>query len=367
MRILHVVKHVRDTGNGIVNVAIDLACLQARDGQIVAVASSGGDNVALLSANGVRHFTLDQSRSPWPLVRLLPAFAAIVRDFVPDVIHVHMVTGMLLAKLTRPLSRYRIVATVHNEFRGRSVLMGSADRVIAVSEAIATAIAGRGTPAGKIRVVTNGTLGSPRRPQFEGTVPLALHRPAIVTVAGMNSRKGIADLISAFAEVAACQPQAHLYLVGDGPDRAVFESQAAATAVGDRIHFEGFQSEPQRYLGAADIFVLASHADPAPLVLIEAREAGCAIVATAVDGIPELLDGGAAGVLVPPHEPQALAAAMLQLLAAPGEIDTWRVRARRNLAPFTVARVARETTAVYHELVSPPALIRPSGSGPVST
>ena len=156
-------------------------------------------------------------------------------------------------------------------------------------------------------------------------------------------------------------------MVGNGPDRAAFETQAAATAVPQRIHFEGFQREPQGYLRAADIFVLASHADPAPLVLTEAREAGCAIVATAVDGIPELLDGGAAGVLVPPRDPKALAAAIVRLLDAPGEIDIWRARARRNLGPFTVERVARETTAIYRELVSSPASAPPSDSDPVST
>ena len=163
----------------------------------------------------------------------------------------------------------------------------------------------------------------------------------------MDKRKGIDVLIRAFTDVAAAVPGAHLYIVGDGPDRAAFESLAAAGPAAARIHFEGFSAEPQRYLQATDIFVLASLADSNPLVLSEAREAGCAIVASAVDGIPEALDGGRAGILVPAGDPVALARQLTDLARDPARVAHWRRQAAAHLHRLTVDRVCRETIAVY--------------------
>jgi glycosyltransferase involved in cell wall biosynthesis len=230
--------------------------------------------------------------------------------------------------------------------------MGWADRVIAVSKAVAQSMARRGIPQNKLRVVNNGTLGSPRTRQLQEYQPMPLQRPAIATVAGMYRRKGIAELIEAFAQIAADFPDAHLYLVGNGPDREMFEAQAQSTAVSDRIHFEGFQSEPQRYLLATDIFVLASHREPFGLVISEAREAGCAIIASNVDGIPEALDDGQAGMLVLPSNSQSLATALSQLLRDPKMLQRWKDQAQQNLQWLTTERVNKETLSVYCELIT---------------
>jgi glycosyltransferase involved in cell wall biosynthesis len=168
----------------------------------------------------------------------------------------------------------------------------------------------------------------------------------------MYRRKGIAELIEAFAQIALDFPEAHLYLVGNGPDRAIFETQAQITPVSDRIHFEGFQPEPQRYLKATDIFVLASLREPFGLVLSEAREVGCAIIATEVDGIPEALDGGQAGLLVPPGDSHTLATALSQLLSNPEMLHRWKHQAQQNLESLTVAHVSEETLKVYRELTT---------------
>jgi glycosyltransferase involved in cell wall biosynthesis len=235
--------------------------------------------------------------------------------------------------------------------------MGLADRVIAVSKAVAKSMARRGIPEHKLRVISNGTLGSVRTRNIKEYQPVELQRPAIATVAGMYQRKGISELIDAFAQIAAEFPQAHLYLVGNGPDRETFVKQAQKIGLSDacgglhqRIHFEGFQPEPQRYLLAADIFVLASHRDPSPLVIPEAREAGCAIIATNVDGIPEALDNGKAGVLVPPKDSTALADALAKLLSQPHLLKHWQDQAQQNLEWLTVGRVNQQTLAIYSEL-----------------
>ncbi|AUT00455.1 glycosyltransferase [Nostoc sp. CENA543] len=352
MRILHITNHVQKIGNGIVNVAVDLACLQAQNGDEVAVASAGGEYETLLASYRAKHFHLDQSRKPLKIMKAAWRLREIIQDFQPDIVHAHMMTGVVLAGFWKNTSNYSLVSTVHNEFQRSAILMGLADKVIAVSQAVASAMVRRGIPQQKLRIVANGTLGSPRHRKLTDYQPLPLHSPAITTVAGMYSRKGIAELIAAFTKIAAEFPQAHLYLVGDGPDRVLFETMAQNTNVKHRIHFEGFQPEPQRYMLASDIFVLASHCESFGLVLTEAREAGCAIIASNVDGIPETLDYGQAGLLVPAKDSQTLADALGRLLRDPAQLYKWKSRASQNLERFHAARVHAETLAVYRELVT---------------
>jgi glycosyltransferase involved in cell wall biosynthesis len=101
----------------------------------------------------------------------------------------------------------------------------------------------------------------------------------------------------------------------------------------------------------SDIFVLASRRDSIGLVLMEARQAGCAIVATAVDGIPEALDKGAAGVLVPAQDPAAMAAAFRKLLRDDGLRHKLQQRAREGCDYFSCSRMNDDVEEVYRELV----------------
>ncbi|KAB8314579.1 glycosyltransferase family 4 protein [Tolypothrix campylonemoides VB511288] len=352
MRILHILNHVQEVGNGIVNVAVDLACLQAKNGHNVSVASAGGQYEALLTTYNVKHFKLDQTRTPINIIKAAWRYWKIIEEFQPDIVHAHMMTGIVLAKIWKTFSTYGLVSTVHNEFQRSAVLMGLGDRVIAVSHAVAESMARRGIAQNKLRVVSNGTVGSLRMRNLQEYVAMELQRPAIVTVAGMYRRKGIDELIDAFAEIAGNFPDAHLYLVGDGPDRTLFEQQAQSTPFAERIHFAGFQKEPQSYMLGCDIFVLASHRDPSPLVIPEAREAGCAIIACNVDGIPEALDRGQAGILVPPANSQALAEALRQLLSSPGLMHHWKNLTKQNLERLSVVRVYEQTLLVYRELTA---------------
>jgi glycosyltransferase involved in cell wall biosynthesis len=261
-----------------------------------------------------------------------------------------MRTGLLLAWWCRHFQRFALVGHVHNVHDHESILMGLADRVIAVSRSVAASMAAQGIPKRKIRVALNRTVGSRRAASLAAIEPASLLRPSVVTVCGMSHRKGIEELINAFAGIGREFPWAHLYLVGDGPDRAEFERQAKRTGLNCRIHFEGYQALPQAYMLSADVFVLASRRESFGLVLIEAREAGCAIIATDADGISEALDGGRAGVLVPPRNARALAAALRDLLCSQSERAMWQNRAREGVGRFRLAHMAAEIRAVYDEL-----------------
>ncbi len=349
MRIMHLINHC-GKANGHVNVSVDMACTQAGAGHAVAYCCSGGDYLSLLEQHGVKLFEMaEPHRNIRQFLSGNRSLWRAVKAFRPDIIHVHMAAQIILAQPLRLLG-YKVVTTVHNEFDRSVWLMGLASRIVTVSYAGASAMRARGFNKNRVRTVLNGTVGSPRLPQH--FTPASLQSPSIVTVCGLHHRKGVADLIEAFKLVSFRFPLAELHILGEGPSQAEYEALAKSLGLSGRVHFLGYRADPREYLFPADIFVLASHSDPGPLVIAEARNAGCAIVATNVDGIPEMLDHGEAGILVPPAQPEQLARAIEQLLESPENMRRFSELAEINVERFSVQRVCREMDTVYAELIS---------------
>jgi glycosyltransferase involved in cell wall biosynthesis len=345
MRILHLLNHTQRL-NGHVHAAVDLACAQAKMGHTVFMGSSGGDFDSLLGSNGVQTVLVDHRRKAGAMLISLGKLFRLARALRLDAIHAHMMTSALLAWPVCKLLRIPLVTTVHNEFQKSSIVMGLGNRVIAVSSAVGRSMGRRGVPEGKIRVVLNGTIGSARTEGKDRT-PRELTSPAIVFVGGQHPRKGLVDLFNAFEIVSGRIASAHLYVIGNGPFLGTYMEMVGRMSCADRVHFLKDQENPFPFLLGADVFVLPSHADPAPLVLSEAREAGCAIVASEVDGIPELLEQGQAGILVPPRDPARLGEALCGLLENPDELRRWRQSSQTRLDYLRIERVARETLDVY--------------------
>jgi glycosyltransferase involved in cell wall biosynthesis len=351
MRILHLLNDVTDRGNGIVNAAIDLAAGQIEEGHVVAIVSAGGGLESLVSAIGVEHFYLDQSRTAINILRALFGLRRHIKTFRPDVVHAHVRTGVVLGFVWSKLMRLPLLAHLHNIHEDESLVMALADRVIAVSDSVAATVIHSGIPQRKVRVVLNGPLGSPRMPSVSELPAANIRTPSIITVGGMNHRKGISELIRAFNEVAGDIEPLDLYLIGDGPDIETFRVEAGRSTFKERIHFEGFQEHPQRYMKACDVFVLASRRESFGLVLLEAREAGCAIVASDVDGIPEALDGGQAGLLVPVGDVSALVNSLRQLVGQEAIRVHWQARAKQGIERFSHIAMAKNVDRVYGELL----------------
>ncbi|AYC99954.1 glycosyltransferase family 4 protein [Neorhizobium sp. NCHU2750] len=354
MRILHLLNHTNRL-NGHVHAAVDLACEQKRQGHDVCIASGGGDFDRLLAANQVATRHLDHERKPLTVLRSLLAFRGHVKEWKPDVIHAHMMTSAVLAYPICKLSGLPLITTVHNEFEKSAILMGLGTRVIAVSESVRRSMQKRGVSADKLRVVLNGTIGAARFAN-RSTMPADLAKPSIVFVGGLHPRKGLPDLLAAFNTIHGDHPAARLYVIGGGPMENDYRALAAESGGGEAITFVGAIDDPYPYMLAADIFVLPSLADPAPLVISEAREARCAIIGTHVDGIPQLLEFGEAGLLVPPGAPDVLAATLEDLLAEPDTLETWKQRSQMRLETLTIERVARETSNVYRSAMAQPEL-----------
>ncbi|AET89432.1 glycosyl transferase [Burkholderia sp. SFA1] len=359
MRIVHLANHAQMIGNGTVNMMVDLACAQARMGQDVLVASSGGSFEPLLRRHGITHIPLQQSRQPWRVPSMIAGFNRLIDRFDPDIVHAHMMTGALISRFGSMRRRFALVTTVHHELQKSASLVRAGDRMVAVSRAVAMDLEARGIGPERLAVVLNGAVNAPRLVCRPAAKPVRLRHPNIVCVAGMYRRKGIADLLSAFTlvrEQAANErdflPEPHLYLVGEGPDRGSLEALADRLGIAAVTHFTGFVPDARPYFANADVFALLSHQDPSPLVIAEAREAGCAIVATRVGGIPEMLDDGAAGVLVPAGDIMQAAEKLHWLLLDRPARAQFAARARQNLQPLSVERVSAEYMAIYQQTLA---------------
>ncbi|OWW00105.1 glycosyltransferase [Rhizobium sp. R72] len=351
MRILHILNHTQRQ-NGHVHAAVDLACAQAALGHAVCIANGGGDFDTLLHSKAVSTVRVDHRRSVPSLAKAIFSLHGHVREFRPEVVHAHMMTSAVLAFPICRVAGIPLITTVHNEFEKSAILMGLGTRVIAVSDAVSAAMQRRGISVSKLHVVLNGTIGAGRL-EARAQQPAALQSPSILFVGGLHPRKGLADLFCAFDIVHQSFPGAHLYVIGDGPFRGSYEETVSSLACAPAVTFLGSVTDPYPYMLAADIFILPSHADPAPLVVSEAREAGCAIIGTDVDGIPQLLDYGEAGILVPPRDPSSLANAVLGLLRAPEQIAAWKIKSQLRIENLSIERVARETMQVYLAATAP--------------
>jgi glycosyltransferase involved in cell wall biosynthesis len=345
LRILHILNHTRSL-NGNVHAAVDLACEQAKLGHSVCMASGGGDFDALLQNNHVAQARIDHTRAPLILLKSLAALHALVRKWKPDLVHAHMMTSAVLAWPICKLVGVPLVTTVHNEFEKSAILMGLGTRVIAVSNVVGQSMLKRGISASRLRVVLNGTIGSARfAHRVDSKVVLA--SPSVLFVGGLHPRKGLPDLMQAFDLAHRETPASRLYIVGAGPFETEYREMASRMACAHAIEFLGPQADPYQWMVKADIFVLPSHADPAPLVLSEAREAGCAVVGSNVDGIPQLLEYGAAGLLYEVRNVTALSDILKSLLQSPAMVEEWKTKSQLNLERMTIARVALETLDVY--------------------
>jgi len=169
-------------------------------------------------------------------------------------------------------------------------------------------------------------------------------------VGRLEPQKNPLLLLQAIAEVK--DPRAHLVLSGDGSLRERLEAYTQAHNLRDRVHFIGKQNDVPSVLAGSDIFVLASNWEGNPLAVMEAMAAGLPVIATGVGGVPELVQSGDQGLLVPAGDRTGFAAAMTALLY---EVETRHAmghaaQARAN-REFKVERMVNAYANLYHETV----------------
>jgi glycosyltransferase involved in cell wall biosynthesis len=173
----------------------------------------------------------------------------------------------------------------------------------------------------------------------------------LVSVGRLSPEKALHHLIAALAKLPA---QTHLTIIGDGPLREPLQAQCRQLRLEDRVTFLGIRDDIPRLLAGMDVFVMPSLREGLPIALLEAMAAGCAPVASAVGAIPEVLDQGRAGVLVPPGQPEQLAAALTGLIANPGRIAALgSAAAERVRSRYDLSTLREQLLRLYLDAVPP--------------
>jgi L-malate glycosyltransferase len=371
-------------GSGVA--ASQLALKLASRGHAVHVFSSGTPARLSTTQNScILHRVLPVNRPPLEngvyALALAGEMANVATREALDVLHVHYAlphaASALLAQeilVTRGARPPRLVTTLHGTdvtgLLGDAALTAVTRHAVLRSDAVTTpsawlrqmAVANLSLPAAKrVEVVPNfvdpeefhpGDDRNDLRRLFPALAWDGPVRPAVLLHAS-NFRpvKRVGDAVVAFAQVLRTRPAA-LMLVGDGPERASVEKLAGSLGVADHVALLGEQLRMGPLFAQADLFVLPSEHESFGLAALEALASGVPVVATDVGGLPEVVRHAETGWLVPAHNPPALAAAILKLLAdEPLRAAMGRAARMDALERFRPEPVVARVEALYRELL----------------
>jgi glycosyltransferase involved in cell wall biosynthesis len=295
--------------------------------------------------------------------QIIGMFAALGRlrreGWRPDVVHAHVYSAGLPALILGRLSRAAVVVTEHYTGFQRGLITGYdrltarlafryADLVAPVSHDLARAVLDV-VPEARVRVVENVVDVATFHPARNTARGPSDGAARVLTVAALVPKKGHADLLEAVAELRSSR-EITLDLVGDGELRRELVERTRALGLEDAVRFHGTRrkQEVAEFMRGADLFVLPSLFENLPCVLIEAMASGLPFVATAVGGVPELVDG-AGGTLCPPQQPAALAAAIAQALDDRARLDIGAL-SERAARRFGYSSFERTWSQLYAEL-----------------
>ena len=187
-----------------------------------------------------------------------------------------------------------------------------ATKVVANSPAAAQILEHEGLAPTSIAMISNG-LDLAAFPAHKAPKQIR----TIVTVANLRPEKCHETFIAAASMLVGAYPSLRFQIVGDGPQRRALEALADARGLATHMEFLGHREDVPRLLASADAFVLPSRSEAFPNSAIEAMAAGLPVVASAVGGLLDLIDHGRTGLLVPPTDPEGLAAALRSLIDDP--------------------------------------------------
>jgi glycosyltransferase involved in cell wall biosynthesis len=279
----------------------------------------------------------------------------------PDIVHVHNPTSLQYAVLSKLVSRAAIVVTIHGDQDTHARLGSSFEWALTSAAVIVSHAAGKTlrlpSHAAPFVVVHNGIAAAPANEQHRADARAELGAGDAcvgILVARIDGRKGHATLLKSLRAVDDLGVTLKMWIVGDGSARAAAESQAARLGLGpDRVRFLGRRSDIDRLLNAADFFVLPSDIEGLPLSILEAMAHGLPIVASNVGGVPEIIQDGINGLLVPAGDDAALAAAIRRVATDPvlrrrlGDA----ARERANTA-FSLSTMMQKYDLLYDEALA---------------
>lgn len=302
----------------------------------------------------------------WPAAAVLARVTSRV-----DLVHAHLGEDLAVVPLAlgaARLHRRPLVLTVHMSVRHtlapsglRTAILTSwggwwerrgerrADAVIALTPRLAGLVVRGGVPGERVRVIPSGVpdgLFDTPATEPAGLLP----RPRVLFLGRLHPQKGVDVLLRALAAV----PGVRLVLAGDGPERASLLRLADRLGMRDRTLFLGFVPRAQvpGLLAAADVLALPSRYEELGTTVIEAMRAGVPVVAADTGGVSTTVTDGVTGLLVPPGDPGALAAALRRLLADEALARRLADAARRRSHDYSWPVLADRVLGLYQEVLA---------------
>ncbi|MEZ5318845.1 MAG: glycosyltransferase [Vicinamibacterales bacterium] len=295
-------------------------------------------------------------RAAWQLAR-------VIEEVAPDVVHAHDPMGIALAAMALQMASSRhgpeplFVAARRVDFHLKRHAFSrwkhrQIDVFIAASRVIAGILRHDGIPEDRIEVVHDGV----NLALVDKTTPVDAHAacwlphgaPIVGNVAALAPHKGQKHLVAAAARVVRELPDTRFVIVGEGELRAALEKQIRDLGLERHVVLTGFREDALGLMKSFDLFAMSSVTEGLGSAMLEAMAAGLPIVGTRAGGIPEAVADGETGLLVPPHDEPALAAAIAALMRDP---DRRRALGRagraRVEAEFSIERMVEGTLDVY--------------------
>tara|TARA_R110002049_G_scaffold99488_1_gene242314 strand:- start:389 stop:1558 length:1170 start_codon:yes stop_codon:yes gene_type:complete len=324
------------------------------------------DLVYLLKENGaqVHSFEAGGNREI-----LLSAFslAKYCKSNKVDIIHAHLPIAGVVARIAGRIAKIPVVYTEHNlmeryhpitRFLNKSTFAMQA-HVVSVSRDVEQSIRKHTNTKVPVSTVLNGidtlqfkrdlTGGEELRKQY--TIPM--DATVIGFVAVFREQKQLPVWLKVAATILKSHPDSYFLLVGAGPLSDEIENLRDTLGLTNRLILPGLKENVRQHLSAMDIFFMSSKFEGLPLALLEAMACECAIVATKVGGIPEVIESGISGLLVSDQSQQEMAEALRFYLTNKEEIKAHGIAARQRVEEaFSIQRMVKELEGIYRSLIA---------------
>jgi glycosyltransferase involved in cell wall biosynthesis len=272
-----------------------------------------------------------------------------------DVLHLHTSHSLLIGGVAGRIKDAPIVFTKRVDFpiKGRFKYNRLTDKIIAISQAVKDVLIRGGIEEDKITVVHSGIDTK----KFDG-VQKAEHlfrefnipkkNLVVGTIAHLTDHKGHIYLLQAIPKILKEIPNCLFLFVGEGELKESLIGKARILGIKDRVIFTGFREDIPKILSILDLFVLPSHLEGLCTSLMDALYMQVPIVATTAGGIPEVIDNGRTGLLVPPKDPNALTEAVVKLMKDEDKKTVFAKRGKKKVSEkFTASKMVEGVEKVY--------------------